>query len=63
MIYFKRRVQIRQEQDTVTQRDTEKFQRIFIQIIEQVLQGPNTVEAGVEEPYVREYDQHQTPKR
>jgi len=47
----------------VTQRGTEKFQRIFIQIIEQVLQGPNTVEAGVEEPYVREYDQHQTPKR
>ena len=47
----------------MTQRGTEKFQRIFIQIIEQVLQGPNTVEAGVEEPYVREYDQHQTPKR
>jgi hypothetical protein len=34
---------------TVTQRGTEKFQRIFIQIVEQLLHGPNTVEAGVKE--------------
>jgi len=33
----------------VTQRGTEKFQRIFVQIMEQLLHGPNTVEAGVEE--------------
>jgi len=33
----------------VTQRGTEKFQRIFIQIMKQLLHGPNTVEAGVEE--------------
>jgi len=33
----------------VAQRGTEKFQRIFIQIMKQLLHGPNTVEAGVEE--------------
>jgi hypothetical protein len=33
----------------VTERGTEKFQRIFIQIMEQLLHGPNIVEAGVEE--------------
>ena len=33
----------------MTQRGTEKFQRIFVQIMEQLLHGPNTVEAGVEE--------------
>jgi len=33
----------------VTQRGTENFQRIFIQIMEQLLHGPNTVDAGIEE--------------
>jgi len=33
----------------VTQRGTENFQMIFIQIMEQLLHGPNTVDAGIEE--------------
>ena len=33
----------------MTETGTEKCQRIFIQIMERILHGPNTVEAGVEE--------------